>query len=111
MAYEICFTKAFLQTLFYVTIKIISLIYESNLHKDSIYNLNTIANEDMNSMEELKVSAKITMAIWVSIFSIATGTMTYTAYIGLKLIPVPDFVVLGHTASLFTLIFSTIILK
>ena len=51
------------------------------------------------------------MILWATIFSIATGTMTITAYIGVKMIPVPDFVVLGHTAPLFTLILSAIILR
>ena len=99
--------KAFLQTLLYSLIKIISLLFKND---DVVENVN---DEETNSdTDAIKLSAdKLKLALWVSIYSIASGTMAMTAYIGLKLIPVPDFVVLGHTASLFTLILSTIFLK
>lgn len=67
-----------------------------------------VSDDDVTS---LKLSSKMKSAIWVIVFSLATGTMTLTAYIGVKLVPVPDFVVLGHTASFFTLILSAIFLK
>ena len=108
VSHEICFTKAFLQTLVYGTIKVISLLFKPNHQRNVI---SVPINEELDSVAEVKLSAKLSLALWVSIFSIATGTMTFTAYIGVKLIPVPDFVVLGHTASLFTLILSTFILK
>ena len=98
--------KAFLQTLLYSLIKIISLLFKN----DDVHVENCEETDSVKDDNKLSV-AKLKLALWVSIYSIASGTMALTAYIGLKLIPVPDFVVLGHTASLFTLILSTFILK
>ena len=68
-------------------------------------------NSKTNSIPEVRLSTLISLALWIIIFGIASGAMTVTAYIGVKMIPVSDFVVLGHTAALFTLILSTLILK
>ena len=112
--YEICFVKAFFQTLLYSVVKVVSSLFKQNqqegraIAEDVSQNL---INNSVDSMAEVKLSEKISLALWVIVFSMASGSMTVTAYIGVKMIPVPDFVVLGHTAALFTLILSTVILK
>ena len=53
---------------------------------------------------------QVNQYFWVMIYSVANAGMTYTAYIGVKIMPVPDFVVFGHTASAFTLLLSSCIL-
>ena len=81
VSHEICFTKAFLQTLVYGTIKVITLLFKPNHQKILI---REPINEELDSVAEVKLSAKLSLAFWVSTFSIATGTMTFTAYIGVK---------------------------
>ena len=112
--YEICFVKAFLQTLIYSIIKVVSFLWIQN-RQESIANTENVGSNaiksEMDSMAEVKLSEKISLALWVIVFSMASGAMTVAAYIGVKMIPVPDFVVLAHTASFFTLILSTFILK
>ena len=99
-SHEICFVKAFLQTFGFTLSLMIKTLWGSGTQD--------VSDDDVTS---LKLSSKMKSAIWVIVFSLATGTMTLTAYIGVKLVPVPDFVVLGHTASFFTLILSAIFLK
>ncbi len=51
------------------------------------------------------------LALWAIVYSLAIGTMTMTAYVGVKMIPIPDFVVFGHTSSVFTFFFSACFLR
>ena len=112
--YEICFVKAFLQTLIYSIVKVVTFLLKQN-RQESIADTENVGSNpiksEMDSMAEVKLSEKISLALWVIVFSMASGAMTVAAFIGVKMIPVPDFVVLAHTASFFTLILSTIILK
>ena len=55
-------------------------------------------------------SNRVVTCFWVLIYCLATGGMSYTAYIGVKTMPVPDFVVFGHTAPAFTLLLSICVL-
>jgi len=112
--YEICFVKAFLQTLLYSIIKVVTLLFKQNSQEGraNTEDVNTnLMNSEMDSLAEIKLSERISLTLWVIVFSIASGGMTVAAYIGVQMIPVPDFVVLAHTASLFTLILSTFFLK
>ena len=112
--YEICFVKAFLQTLLYSVIKVVSILFKRNHYEETITVEDICTNPNnskTNSIPEVRLSALISLALWIIIFGISSGAMTVTAYIGVKMIPVSDFVVLGHTAALFTLILSTLILK
>ncbi len=56
-------------------------------------------------------SSKRWTLLWAIIYSLAVGGMTMTAYVGVKMIPIPDFVVFGHTSSVFTLFFSACFLR
>ena len=51
------------------------------------------------------------LTIVVCLCGISFAIMTLLAYIGVKLLPLSDFVVLGHTAPVFTLILSALILR
>ncbi len=105
-AHEICFVKAFLQMMIY------GAIFSAGVIKNESYSqLQTTNSSDQDSIANLKLSEKIMSCLWITVFSLATGIMTLSAYIGVKLVPVPDFVVLGHSSSFFTLILSAIFLK
>lgn len=66
----------------------------------------------LKTEEPLEVihSNRVRTYFWVWIYCLATGGMSYTAYIGVKTMPVPDFVVFGHTAPAFTLLLSICVL-
>ena len=51
------------------------------------------------------------LTIIVCLCGISFAVMTLLAYIGVKLLPLSDFIVLGHTAPVFTLLLSALILR
>ena len=90
----------------------------NNIKNDNTKNDVEEAN---NSLEKQTVIVKLItqflktidwkLAMLVSLCGISFGAMTLLAYIGVKLIPLSDFVVFGHTAPVFTLVLSAIILR
>ena len=124
LAAEICFIRGLLQiSLFFVVYIIIHLKQRHLKSKNNnIKNDNTKndVEEANNSLEKQTVMAKLItqflkiidwkLAMLVSLCGISFGAMTLLAYIGVKLIPLSDFVVFGHTAPVFTLVLSALIL-
>ena len=51
------------------------------------------------------------LVLMVCLCGLSFGTMTLLAYIGVKLMPLSDFVVFGRTAPVFALILSAIVLR
>ena len=63
-----------------------------------------------NIEDQVKSPMKI-FDVWAFLFCLFVAIMTIAAYLGLKLMPVPDFVVFGHTSPVYTVLFSACILR
>ena len=72
--------------------------------------LNAKRKEPMENENDMKSPIKI-FDVWAFIFCLLVAVMTICAYLGLKLMPVPDFVVFGHTSPVYTVLFSACILR
>ena len=97
-ATEICIAKGIIQSMIYGIICFTQ--YLNTKRKGNIKN-----NED-----QVKSPMKI-FDVWAFLFCLFVAIMTIAAYLGLKLMPVPDFVVFGHTSPVYTVLFSACILR
>ena len=100
-ASEIGITKGVIQSAIYGGIYLAQYFHS----RKSENGINHLANENKT------FKSPKSFTVWAFIFCVANAVMTTSAYIALYLIPVPDFVVMGHTAPIFTVILSTCILR
>ena len=98
MAAELCFLKAVMQMAVFTTIFFASKLRISSDKKPS-------------DKKGLQWSSDWQVTLSVLGCCVTLAAMTLTAYVGVKLLPVSDLVVFGHTSSVFTLLFSACILK
>ena len=107
---EVCFVRGILQISVFLFLYT-SLKYcrkcsktESDNEEDKHNNRNT-NNRQHNKGFNWKLTIVMTFC------SLSFGAMTLLSYISVKLIPLSHFVIFGHTAPVFTLILSAIILR
>ena len=107
---EVCFVRGILQISVFLFLYT-SLKYclkcsktECDNQEDKHNNRNT-NNRQHNKRFNWKLTIVMTFC------SLSFGAMTLLSYISVKLIPLSDFVIFGHTAPVFTLILSAIILR
>ena len=107
LAAEICFIRGILQMSIFVIIYLILKLYKKyfKLEKHS-------ENKEENGMLH-KYDRRLDwkLCVTVCLCGLSFGIMTLLAYIGIKLLPLSDFVVFGRTAPVFTLILSALILR
>ena len=96
-ATEICIAKGIIQSVIY------GIIYLTHY-------LNAKRKEPLENEDQMKSPIKI-FDVWAFLFCLFVAVMTIAAYLGLKLMPVPDFVVFGHTSPVYTILFSACILR
>ena len=110
LAAEICFIRGLLQIsaffIVYITVDFCRKYLQTNMDIDQETN-NVVGHSGRRNLINLDWK----LAIVTSLCGISFGSMTLLAYIGVKLIPLSDFVVFGHTAPVFTLILSALILR
>ena len=105
---EICFIRGILQMSFFLLIFIsqrakICKIFKSKKRDHKV--------QEITKAQTSEKSIDFGLCIVVCLCGLSFGTMTLLAYIGVKLLPLSDFVVFGQTAPVFTLILSAIILR
>ena len=105
---EICFIRGLVQMSLFLIVFIVPKMKFSNCF--------TSKRKQPKDIEESgdpssKTSIDFGLCIIVCLCGLSYGTMTLLAYIGVKLLPLSDFVVFGQTAPVFTLILSAIILR
>jgi drug/metabolite transporter (DMT)-like permease len=107
LASEICFIRGTLQMSIFVMVYIISNCYEKyfKLEKDSEI------KEENRLSQKFATRLDWKLSITICLCGLSFGIMTLLAYIGIKLLPLSDFVVFGRTAPVFTLILSALILR
>ena len=106
LASEICFIRGLLQMSAFLIVYLILMFYQKYLK----------SKKDIFAKKENKLQHGVTGIDWqlgltVCLCGLTFGTMTLLAYIGVKLMPLSDFVVFGRTAPVFALILSAIILR
>ena len=105
---EICFIRGILQMSSFLVIFIIPKIKIGKIFKSKQRDYKV---KKATKAEESRKSIDFGLCIVVCLCGLSFGTMTLLAYIGVKLLPLSDFVVFGQTAPVFTLILSAIILR
>ena len=90
---------------------IIFLVPKMNIRKRSKTRKENLEAQDSKDQRASKISIDVGLSIIVCLCGLSFGTMTLLAYIGVKLLPLSDFVVFGQTAPVFTLILSAILLR
>ena len=90
---------------------IIFIVPKMNTRKKSKSRKESIESQEVKDQRASPNSINLGLAIIVCLCGLSFGTMTLLAYIGVKLLPLSDFVVFGQTAPVFTLILSAIILR
>ena len=104
LAAEICFIRGLLQISAFLIVNIIIKAYQKYQHSKK-----DVENE--NIFYDTEKGFDWTLGFIVGLCGLSFGMMTMLAYIGVKMIPLSDFVVFGHTAPVFSLILSAIILR
>ena len=104
LAAEICFIRGLLQISAFFIVNIIIKTYRKYKHSKK-----DVENE--NIFYDTEKGIDWTLGFIVGLCGLSFGMMTMFAYIGVKMIPLSDFVVFGHTAPVFSLILSAIILR
>ena len=105
---EICFIRGIAQMSLFLIVFIVPKIKFCNWFKSKRKQPKDI--EELN-VPSSKTSIDFGLCIIVCLCGLSCGTMTLLAYIGVKLLPLSDFVVFGQTAPVFALILSAIILR
>ena len=104
LAAEICFIRGLIQISAFLIVNIIIKIYQNYHHSKK-----DVKKE--NVFYDAEKGVDWTLGFIVGLCGLSFGMMTMLAYIGVKMIPLSDFVVFGHTAPVFSLILSAIILR
>ena len=105
---EICFIRGLVQMSLFLIVFIVPKMKFSICFKSKRKH----AEDDEESDEPSSItSIDFGLCIIVCLCGLSFGTMTLLAYIGVKLLPLSDFVVFGQTAPVFALILSAIILR
>ena len=104
---EVCFVRGLLQISVFIIVYII-LNYCRKLSSTECENREEALNPT-NHRPNKKFDFKLTVLIILC--GISFGAMTLLSYISVKLIPLSHFVVFGHTAPVFTLVLSALILR
>ena len=105
---EICFIRGIIQMSLFLIVFIVPKVKFSKCFKSKRKQPKDI--DELNDPSS-KTSINFGNCIIVCLCGLSCGTMTLLAYIGVKLLPLSDFVVFGHTAPVFTLLLSAIILR
>ena len=90
---------------------IIFIVPKMNARKKSKSRKENIEGQDVKDQRASPNMIDLGLSIIVCLCGLSFGTMTLLAYIGVKLLPLSDFVVFGQTAPVFTLILSALILR
>ena len=107
---ELCFSKAILQTAFFGLVFLGNKACSVKRPINKGRTLSVIEEKRPNSKKSCgSMNWKLIASVVGSSFTLAV--MSLTAYIGVKLLPVSDLVVFGHTSSVFTLLFSACFLR
>ena len=106
LASEICFIRGILQMLAFLIVYLTFIFYRKYFE----------SKKNVIVQKETKPDHGVTDVDWklvlmVCLCGLSFGTMTLLAYIGVKLMPLSDFVVFGRTAPVFALILSAIVLR
>ena len=103
LAAEICFIRGLLQISAFLLVNIIIKTYQKYHHSKKDVRKEIIFYDAEKGVDW-------TLVLIVGLCGLSFGMMTMLAYIGVKMIPLSDFVVFGHTAPVFSLILSAILL-
>ena len=107
---EVCFVRGLLQISVFLFLYT-SLKYCRKCSKPKTGNEENKHNNLKKNDREHNGRFNWKLAIVVTFCGLSFGAMTLLSYISVKLIPLSHFVVFGHTAPVFTLILSAIILR
>ena len=107
---EVCFVRGLLQISLFLFLYT-SLKYSRKCSKTDSGNEEDKHNTLNKNDREHNKRFNWKLAIVMSFCGLSFGAMTLLSYISVKLIPLSHFVVFGHTAPIFTLILSAIILR
>ena len=105
---EICFIRGIIQMSLFLIVFIVPKVKFSTLFKSK---RKQPKDKEESNGPSSRTSIDFGLCIIVCLCGLSFGTMTLLAYIGVKLLPLSDFVVFGQTAPVFALILSAIILR
>ena len=90
---------------------IIFIVPKMNIRRKSKTRKENLEVQDVKDQRASLISIDLGLSIIVCLCGLSFGTMTLLAYVGVKLLPLSDFVVFGQTAPVFALILSALILR